>query len=138
MLLHDLADSPEYLVDCSDARNSLVFALCAIIFGYYGCLRVVNLDAIADYLFRCVVGASRNLAAQQNALHEFLLRNIHVYHDSDPFAARSEQLVECLRLRRRAGETVENGSFAALVLGEIVLYHADHDFVGSKFAAFDV
>ena len=103
-------------------------------FGYHGGLFAIYFDTFADHLLRCVVGASRLLAAQQDTFYQLLFGYIEVDHLVDFQSAGREQTIELFGLVDRARESVEDVAFGVLVFRYIVVYHVDDNLVGSQFA----
>ena len=87
---------------------------------------------MANHLLRGVVGTTRSLAAQHDALHEFLLGNIHVDHQIHLEAHLVEHLIEGFGLRDGAGKAVEDISIVAAVLAHIPLYNINNQLVGNQ------
>ena len=51
-------DTLEDLLDSSEAWNGNILALSAVVVGNDSCLLVVNRDAVADNILRCIIGTT--------------------------------------------------------------------------------
>lgn len=115
-LVDHVGDAREDLFHRTRAVDRGVFALGGIVVRDDGGLLAVDVEAAADHLLGGVVGASRILAAEQDALDEFLLGDVDVDHDVDLEPVPGKELVELLGLYRGAGEAVEDAALDVLVL----------------------
>ena len=105
--------------------------------GDDGRLSLINIDPVPDHRFATVVGTSALLAPLEQTIDQLVVGNLERQHQIDRRAVLFHNLVESLGLRRRARKTVENVSFALLMLRHIVGDQVNHQSVGSQLPLVD-
>ena len=99
---------------------------------------MIYLEALL-YRLLVVVGTSALLTALYEALHEFFLGYVQLYHCSNLVTTLLEHLLQSLCLRYGTWETVEYHSFVTSSVSVVhVSQYRNHQLVGNKIAAVNI